>query len=238
MKPEIEYYKSYICSRIKEIGTRRQLVITTVLSGIVPWLICIFIAKDSQLAFWISIAVYTLPFITAAYIYSFTDSPKIYQLVKADVLRAASVYITYDISTVLLLDRINADLTIILCSVVIPAVVFASAIVLKLIFIDYGRYKRSGGLGVGISGCFALGYIVAQYANNDYDADFGDMSGYKLLAAGCFFAVLVMSIKITDALKLYYIHRIENNGISIEELILSDIRENDRKSFKNKGWKL
>lgn len=229
MKPEIEYYKSYICSGIQDSGTRWQLVISTVISGIIPWLICIFMAEDSPAAVVSSIVVYTLPLITGAYIYSFTGSPNIYQLIKADVLRAASIYITYNISIVLLLDKMNVNLSVIICSVIIPVIVFAAGIALKLLMIYSGRYKRNSIMSISISGCFALGYIIAQYANSDYIADFDNMFGYKLLSAVCFFIVMVMSIKITDVLKLCYIRRIEKVGLSIEELIIRDINTDFRK---------
>ncbi len=229
MKREIEYYKSYICVGIKESATRWQLVISTAISGIIPWLVCAFMAEDSPAAVICSVVACTLPLIIAAYIYSFTGSPGIYHLVKADVLRAASVYITYDISIVLLLDKMKAKLSIIICSVIIPAVVFAAGIALKLLIIYSGRYKRSGSLGVSISGCFALGYIIAQYANSDYSFDFSDMFGYRLLSAVCFFIVIAMSIKITDVLKLCFIRRIERCGYNIEELIIRDIKNDGRK---------
>lgn len=232
MKAEIDCYKSYICSGISKSQTRWQIIIATIVSGIVPWLICIFMAEDNPVSFWLSIVVYTLPFVLAAYIYSFTENPSIYQLIKANIVKLVSVYITYNISIVLLLDRINANLSIILCSVIIPAVVFASAIALKLIIIDSGKYKRSNSLGISISGCFALGYIIAQYVNDDYNVDFGDMFGYKLLSAVCFFIVVAASIKLTDILKLHYIRRIERCGYNIEEMILRDIREDCRKRFK------
>ncbi len=232
MKAEIDCYKSYICSGISKSQTRWQIIIATIVSGIVPWLICIFVAEDNPMPSWLSIVVYTLPFVLAAYIYSFTDNPSIYQLIKANIIKFIGVYITYDISIILLLKRMKAELPIIICSVIIPAVVFAAGIALKLLMIYSGRYKRSGGLGISISGCFALGYIIAQYVNDDYNVDFGDMFGYKLLSAVCFFIVVAASIKLTDILKLHYIRRIELCGYNIEEMILRDIREDCRKRFK------
>lgn len=232
MKTEMDYYKSYICAGISDSQTRWQIISATIISGIVPWLICIFMPGDSQVSLWLSAAVYTVPFALAAYIYSFTGAPGIFHLIKANIVKLVSVYITYDISIVILLDRIDADMSIILCSVIIPAVVFASAIALDLIIIDSGKYKRSNSLGISISGCFALGYMAAQYVDDDYNVDFSDMFGYKLLSAVCFFIVVAVSIKLTDVLKLYYIRRIERCGYNIEELILSDINKDRRKRFR------
>lgn len=229
MNLEVDHYKSYICSGINENQTRWQLIISTIISSVIPWLICIFMIEDNRATFWFSIAVYTLPFIFATYIYSLTKSPKIYQLIEANILRAVSVYITYDISTVLLLNKTNADLSIILCSVIIPAIIFSSGVALMLIIIYSGRYRRIGNLGIRTASCFALGYIVAQYMNDDFDVDFNNLFGYKLLSAICFFIVVVMSIKIIDVLKLYFIRRMKFLGYDIDKLIIRDIEEENRK---------